>query len=294
MNGSGHGAAANYVGRLSDGRDVKAVLAAKMRRLEGEPASLVLMEHVEGVETGVGAYFNGRDFLRPACLDWEHKRFFPGDLGELTGEMGTVATYERSSRFFERTLGRMEGLLRERGYCGYINLNTIVNERGIWPLEFTCRFGYPGFAILDPLQETSWASLFSAMLTQSNASFRTRPGFSVGIVMTTRPFPYIRRYVDEPIGLPILFEGDLNEEDRRHLHLAEVGLEDGQLVTAGYHGWTMVVTGVGETVEAAQRRAYDLADRVVIPNVRYRRDIGDRLVAGDLTRLERLGLLDPL
>lgn len=289
------GAGDNYVGRMPDGRDVAAMVRARMKQREGRPTEFIIMEHVEGVEMGVGAYFNGDRFLDPPCLDWEHKRFFPGDLGELTGEMGTVVTYERSRRFFGLTLGRMEPLLRANGYLGYINLNTIVNEAGIWPLEFTCRFGYPGFAILDPLQDTSWAELFRSMVRRSSASFATRPGFAVGIVMTTRPFPYIRSWVPEEIGLPILFEGELSEGDRANLHWGEMALDEaGEPVTAGYHGWTMVVTGTGPTVPAAQRRAYALADRVVIPNVRYRRDIGDKLVAGQLEEVERLGLLDPV
>jgi phosphoribosylamine--glycine ligase len=283
----------NYVGRLNDGRDVRAFLT-KLKQTDDDTKSLILTEYVDGVEMGVGAYFNGAEFLTPACLDWEHKRFFPDDLGELTGEMGTVVTYARTRRFFDRTLGRMETLLRDNGYCGYVNLNTIVNERGIWPLEFTCRFGYPGFAILDPLQATPWGQLFQAMITRSRSSFETRPGFAVGIVLTTPPFPYPRSLVPEPIGLPILFDGELTAEDRRHLHYGEVGLEGGDLVTSGYYGYTMVATGVGASIAAAQERANRLADRVLAPNIRYRHDIGSRLMRGDFARVERLGLLDPL
>jgi phosphoribosylamine--glycine ligase len=283
-------AAETFVGQLNDGRDVTAFLTGLPPQSEDE--SFILMRHIQGVEMGVGAYFDGEKFLKPACLDWEHKRFFPGDLGELTGEMGTVVTYERSRGFFERTLARMEPLLRAHGHCGYVNLNTIVNERGIWPLEFTCRFGYPGFAILTPLQETAWGDLFAAMVSRSISRFATRPGFSVGIVLTLPPFPYPRPQVEEPVGLPVLFDGELTETDRTNLHYCELGLEHGELVTSGIYGWAMVVTGVGDSIASAQQRANSLADRVLIPNVRYRRDIGDRLMAGDYARVEKLGLLD--
>jgi phosphoribosylamine--glycine ligase len=250
------------------------------------------MDFVEGLEMGVGAYFDGERFLAPACLDWEHKRFYAGDMGELTGEMGTVATFDRSGRFFAATLARIAPLLRAHRHVGYVNLNTIVNEAGVWPLEFTCRFGYPGFAILDPIQRTSWSELFAAMAARSADRFAAAPGFSVGIVLTAPPFPYSRKQVDEPVGLPILIDEALGADDRRHLHYGEVGCADGALVTSGLYGWTMVVTGTGASIEAAQTAAYRRASAVAIPNVRYRLDIGDRLIAGDFARLERLGILD--
>jgi phosphoribosylamine---glycine ligase len=280
----------NYVGRLADGADVRAMLAARFRARGGAPAPYILMDHIEGVEMGVGAYFDGEKFLSPACLDWEHKRFFAGDMGELTGEMGTVATFDGSRRFFELTLARIAPLLRDHGHVGYVNLNTIVNADGIWPLEFTCRFGYPGFAILEPLQEVSWAELFRAMASRSATRFATRPGFSVGIVLTTPPFPYTRKQVDEPVGLPVLFDGALDAEDRRNLHYGEVGLEGGALVTSGLYGWTMVVTGTGPEIAAARRAAYERAQRVFVPGLRYRLDIGDRLIASDYATVAGLGL----
>jgi phosphoribosylamine---glycine ligase len=275
-----------FVGTLKDGRDVRAFLA----KLSTDAPGFILMPHVQGIEMGVGAYFNGERFLKPSCLDWEHKRFFPGDLGELTGEMGTIVTYEHASHFHDLTLGRMASLLQKSGYCGYINLNTIVNEEGIWPLEFTCRFGYPGYAILDPLQKTPWGELFRRMVTRTDDKFETRAGFAAGIVMTSPPFPYARNLVAEPVGLPIVFDG-VPDEERRHLHYGEVALADGQLVTSGAFGWTMVVTGTGVTVREARDRANALAKRVIIPNGRYRRDIGDRLIGGELDRLAELGVL---
>jgi len=275
-----------FVGTFDDGSDVAAIL--EMQSISaGEP--FILMDHVQGVETGVGAYFNGRHFLRPACLDWEHKRFFAGDMGELTGEMGTVATFTGSDRLFEASLAPLEPLFRDAGHVGWINLNTIINADGIWPLEFTCRFGYPGFAVLEPLQQPGWGALFEMIVGASVSSFEAREGFSVCIVLTTPPMPLSRKQVDAPVGLPVVV-GDI---DRRHLHLGEVGMSQGKLGTSGLYGWTAVVTGTGQTVAEAKAAAYGNAARVHAPNMRYRLDIGDKLIGGELERLLNWGWLKP-
>ena len=286
FNGPGFSSNENYVGCMPFGEDIRAILQA---RLSADiPSSFVLMDHVDGVEMGVGAYFDGEKFVGAPCLDWEHKRFFPGNLGELTGEMGTVATFEGSDQFFKQTLHRVGPVLAQQGYCGYININTIVNERGIWPLEFTCRFGYPGFAVLGPLQETAWSDIFKAMVSRTG-SVSMRDGFSVAIVLTIPPFPYDRAVVNEPVGLPVFFEGELSVQEMRSLYWGEVGMDQNQLVTSGKYGWTMVSTGTGKDIPSAQRSAYELANCVRVPNVRYRCDIGKSLVENDLARIKAWG-----
>jgi phosphoribosylamine--glycine ligase len=273
-----------FAGSRPDGSDVAALLAAAPPPA-GE--SFVLMDHVDGVEIGIGAYFDGRQFLRPACLDWEHKRFFTGDMGELTGEMGTVATFDGSDALFDATLARVASHLRSAGHVGYVNLNTIVNAAGIWPLEFTCRFGYPGFAVLEPLQALSWSALFRLMLEWEGGRFATKAGFALCVVLTTPPFPWSRKEVASPVGLPVL----IGAVEPEHIHLGEVGLANGQLVTAGLYGWTAVVTGTGPTVREARDAAYRRAALVEAPNLRYRLDIGDKLMAGELALLADWGWL---
>jgi phosphoribosylamine--glycine ligase len=295
LNGSEASSWRNYVGHAADGGDMIALLRGQRARLaevDLAHSSFVLMEHVEGVETGIGAYFDGHTFLEPACLDWEHKRFFPGDLGELTGEMGTLVTYRDTHRLFNLTLAKLAPVLRDGRYVGYINLNTIINEQGIWPLELTCRFGYPGSAILETLQRSSWPDIFQSMLRRAPARFDTAPGFAIGVVLTVPPFPYRYGYREISRGLPVLLDPTLQEHEHRQLHFAEVARDaTGQLVTSGIAGCVAVATGTGSTVQAAQHEAYALARRVFVPNLRYRMDIGATFLATGRRELQRLGYL---
>ena len=278
-----------YVGDHPEGADV----AFQLRRARARPAGLLLMERLEGVEAGVGAYFDGQKFLRPACLDFEHKRFFPGDMGEMTGEMGTLATYEGADRLFEATLNRVVPHLARAGHVGYVNLNLIVNERGAWPLEFTCRFGNPGFAILAAMQADGWGDLLHKMAWGGAERFRTVPGWAVCIVLTVPPFPARRDEAVPADDPPIFFLRPPKGEDATHYRLVDARRgDDGQLVVHRRSGHAMIVTGTGPTVPAAQAAAEARAHNVVIPELRWRTDIGARYRAGEGERLRTLGWLD--
>jgi phosphoribosylamine---glycine ligase len=281
----------NYVGMLDDAADVLAVLEREAASTTA-PSRFILMDHLHGVEVGIGAYFNGHAFLDQVCIDWEHKRFFNDDLGELTGEMGTVVSYRHSGALFRETLGRMTPQLTRTNFCGYININTIVNEHGVWPLEFTCRFGYPGFAICDALHTDGWGEIFEKMTSRSSLHFGTRDGFAVGVVLTVPPFPYEMGYEKLSKGAPIFLSPQMTPAQRDAVHFGEVEMRHGQLITSGSIGYVAVTTGTGAQVSTAQAAAYEVARQVVVPNVRYRTDIGAKLMRHDLDALKRWGWLD--
>lgn len=283
----------NYVGEMDDGSDIAALIEREQAaRAPTAAIDFVLMEHIAGVEVGIGAYFNGDAFLEPACIDWEHKRFFPGDIGELTGEMGTVVSYRGSRRLFDLTLAKIAPALRNARFHGYINVNTIVNADGVWPLEFTSRFGYPGFAICDVLHVEGWDRILYRMAHGVDGPIGTREGYAVGVVITVPPFPYEYGYAELSKGEPIRFRIEPDADERTHFHYGEVALSDAGPITSGSIGYIMVVTGTGADIETAQDAAYRRVRNVVVRNMRYRNDIGDRLKRTDLSMLRALGYFD--
>lgn len=292
FSGLGFSSTRTYVGMLDDGSDMVAVLQQQKQQWSlPQLPRLILMQRLQGVEVGVGAWFNGNDWVLPANLDWEHKRFFPGDLGENTGEMGTVVSYQHAEKLFEATLVRTTQFFRDAKHVGYVNLNMIVNSEGAWPLEFTCRFGYPGFAILSALAAEEWHATLQRLICKTTLHMPTHEGFAVGIVLTVPPFPYPYGYDRLSNGMPICFAPTLSNDERMSLHFGEVGMKDGQLITAGQVGYCMVATGRGLTIAEAQRAAYGVAKKVAVPNVRYRNDIGDALLHRDHKTLQTLGWL---
>ena len=134
-------------------------------------------------------------------------------------------------------------------------------------------------------------TIVSGSTERCSQAFPTHDGYSVGVVITVPPFPYAHGYETLGKGRPICFADDLDEADRQSLHYGEVDLRDGELVTAGMIGYIMVVTGVADSIEAAREAAYGRVRKVVIPNSRYRNDIGVRLIQRDLAEMQRLRLM---
>ena len=83
----------------------------------------------------------------------------------------------------------------------------------------------------------------------------------------------------------------MTSAQRDHLHLCEVASVRGQLVASGGSGCIGVATGAGDSLEAAPQGALAVARQVLTPNLRYRNDIGQKLINGDFSTLRKQGYL---
>ena len=77
-----------FVGEEEDGQDVLQVLGDYKKAWSDKIRHFQLQRRIQGVEVATGAFFNGREFVTPICVNFEHKKLFPGDIGPSTGEMG--------------------------------------------------------------------------------------------------------------------------------------------------------------------------------------------------------------
>jgi len=280
-----------FIGQEEDGKDLLELLEQNKVVWTKKAPTFQLQKFISGVEIAVGAFFNGKDFIYPININFEHKRMFPGDIGPLTGEMGTLMFWSQPNRLFKQTLEKMKPPLAEAGYVGYVDINCIVNGRGIYPLEFTSRFGFPTISIqLEGILMPAGEWLYK-LASGEQFELKTKKGFQVGVRVKVPT--YLVRSSDKETtefyrDLPILFKKNANLEG---IHIEDVKIQDGVWRIAGESGVLMVVTGSGTTVDETRRHAYARVRNIIVPNMFYRHDIGMRW-HDDADKLLTWGYLD--
>jgi len=277
-----------FVGDEEDGRDVIRMLEAYKKAFSEEIKVFQLQKRVVGVEVAVGAFFNGKSFVYPINVNFEHKKLFPGNIGPPTGEMGTTMFWSEPNRVFTQTLSKMEARLAEEGYVGYIDINCIVNNNGIYPLEFTSRFGYPAIFIQQEGMITPIGHFLWDLARGVDPKLKVKSGFQVGVRIVMPPFPFDDDATFESFSrnAVIVFKKGAPEE----VHIEDVKIVEGQWLVAGTSGVILTVVGLGQTMRQAQVQAYTRVRNILIPNMFYRDDIGERW-AEDSDKLHNWGYL---
>ena len=251
-----------------------AVRAIMEDRQFGDSGSrIVIEEFLEGPEVSVLSFTDG-DTLVPMISSMDHKRAGDGDTGPNTGGMGTVApnpyyTEEIAARCMEEIfLPTIRAMKQEgRPFRGCLYFGLMITADGPKVIEYNCRFGDPETQVVLPLLESDLLEIMQAVTngTLKDTEVRFSDRHACCVILASRGYP-----VHYEKGAEIF----IPEAVLPHTYTAGAAEKDGRLVTSG--GRVLGVTAVADSLEAAVREAYALADRVFFETKYLRHDIGQR------------------
>ena len=276
---SGVVASANHnlllVGEAGDGKDIFEILRANRQKWRHKIKRFMLQRYASGIEVAVGAFFNGKKFLSPVCVNQEYKRLFPGDIGPLTNDMGAMVYWDKPNALYRETLQKMEADLAKAGYTGYFDINCIVEAGNIYPLEFTARFGYPTIDAQLAGFNMPAGEFLRQLASGKDFAINVKPGVQVGVSVVLPPFISAGKNGDNIYrDMPILVRNPKLKWDELNLFFKDAKVSDGHLRVAGEARFVCVAGGSGTTVEKARRAAYSRIKQIQTPNMFYRSDIG--------------------
>jgi phosphoribosylamine-glycine ligase len=155
-------------------------------------------------------------------------------------------------------------------FTGFLYAGLMIDQAGnVKTVEVNSRLGDPEAQVILPRLKSDLMPLIEAAidgrLDQVEAEWDRAT--ALGVVIAAAGYPNQPRKGDAITQLPD------EREDCITFH-AGTALEDDQLITSG--GRVLCVTALGETVRAAQKRAYDAVDEVAFDGMQFRRDIGYR------------------
>ncbi|HEY6454612.1 MAG TPA: phosphoribosylamine--glycine ligase [Steroidobacteraceae bacterium] len=245
-------------------------------------AEVVIEEFLQGEEVSFIVMTDGTHVL-PLATSQDHKRLLDADRGANTGGMGAYSPAPIvTPSLHERIMGEvihptLRGLAADGApYTGFLYAGLMIAADGTPNvMEYNCRFGDPETQpVLSRLRSDLTGLCQAALagrLDQVACEWDSRA--ALGVVMATAGYPASGRKGDVISGLDAAAR-----LPGKVFHAATLRSADGsRLITNG--GRVLCAVGLGETVSAAQRRAYALAQVIHWSGAQYRRDIGYRAVA---------------
>jgi len=194
------------------------------------------------------------------------------------------------NRIFNQTLKKLEPKLAEEKYVGYMDLNCIVNKNGIYPLEFTARFGYPTISIQQEGMITPIGEFLYQLAKGEKPMLKVKDGFQAGVRIVVPPFPFRDK---ETFRVKSKDSIIYFKKPTEGVHIEDVKIVNGEWIVTGTSGVVLIVCGTGLTMKQAQHQAYNRIKNIMIPNMYYRTDIGDRWY-DDSDKLHNWGYLREL
>jgi phosphoribosylamine---glycine ligase len=272
----------SYVGKTP--ADMVARLQRWQRLAMNPKGPVMLQRFIEGVEFGVSRWVGSDGFIGLYNEHFEHKKLLSGDCGPNCGESGTVQKYADDSTLGEMILAPLEDAIIELGHLGDIAINCIIDSHGKpWPLEFTCRAGWPAMNIMLATHQGDPAE-WMRDACKGRDTLKVTTAIAAGVVVAQPDYPYSKLTKAETLDIPIY---GVTDKNRRFIAPQSVKMAtlpqmvDGKVAEtpmwATCGDYVAVVTGVGKSVRRACQLAYRVIEQLSIPNMIYRDDIGEKL-----------------
>jgi phosphoribosylamine--glycine ligase len=256
--------------------DVREKLSGRAFGSAGQ--TVVIEEGLDGPECSLMVLCDGTN-VAALVPSQDFKRLGDGDVGANTGGMGAYAPMTSLSSVELDEI--MEGIVaptvrelkrRDIDYRGVLYAGIMLTSKGPKILEYNARFGDPETEAMVPLYGDTF---FDLLLQVGEGRLGGLPpvasGAAVTVVLASHGYPQLPRKGDIISGLGA--EGQLERavEGVTIFHAGTAIDADGHFVTAG--GRALAVTGVGETLALARRRAYEGAALITFEGKVMRSDI---------------------
>ena len=241
-------------------------------------STVVIEEFLTGPEVSVLAFTDGESVV-PMVSSMDHKRAGDNDTGLNTGGMGTIApnpyytdaiAWVCMEKIFLPTIRAMKAEGRTFKGCLYFGL--MLTPNGPKVIEYNCRFGDPETQVVLPLLESDLLTVMQATTNGTLAETEVKFADKHACCVITASAGYPESYQKG-------FEITMTQEAAAHTYVAGAKLDGGKLLTSG--GRVTGTTAVADSLEAAVKEAYRLADGVQFEKAYRRSDIGQRALAAN-------------